>query len=79
MNQTASLKGLLFTDTPKQNDPKITGYRIVDMELLGDAIEMLCCPSCKQNDIHFHENFLQKKGFSSVFTKSTVELFIPCG
>jgi len=41
--------------------------RSPDTESLGDAIEMLCCPSCKQNDIHFHENFLQKKGFSSVF------------
>lgn len=37
------------------------------MELLGDAIEMLCCPLCKQNDIHFHENLAQKKGFTSVF------------
>ena len=58
----------IVTDIPTQNDPKIMGYRFVDMELLGDTIKMLCYPLCKRSYIKFHENFSQKKGFLSNLT-----------
>lgn len=54
------------TDTPKQADPRITGYRIVDVELLSDVIEILCCPTCKMSTLRLHENFSKKKGLASI-------------
>ena len=38
------------TDTPKQNDPKITGYRFIDIEIPLDVIEILCCPEYGNNN-----------------------------
>lgn len=34
----------LLTDTPKQIDPKITGNRIVDIEILSTIMSGLDCP-----------------------------------
>ena len=56
------------TDTPKQTDSKITGYRIIDVELLSDVIEMLCCPACKMSNLRLHESFSKKKGLASFLT-----------
>lgn len=39
----------ISTDTPKKSDPKITGYCFVDMELLSDIVDILCCPKCKMD------------------------------
>ena len=55
----------ILTDTPKKNDPKITGYRLVDMEILSDIIELLCCTECKSSGLKFQEIFARKKGFAS--------------
>ena len=47
INTTTSISNYkvenVLTDTPKQNDPKITGYRFIDIEILLDVIEILCC------------------------------------
>ena len=43
----------------------ISGYRIVDMELLSNVFEELCCPKCSQPKLLFSENNCKKKGFSS--------------
>ena len=59
------------TNTPKQNDTYITGYRFVDVEILTDLIKMLCCPECNENRLLLHENFHKKKGFVSL-------MFIKC-
>ena len=34
----------IVTDSPKQSDMNITGYRFVDMDLLTPVIALLCCP-----------------------------------
>lgn len=50
--------------TPTQSS-KITGYRIVDTEILSDVIEMLLCPTCEEFTLSLCDNVLQKQGFSS--------------
>ena len=72
-NNTASSSKIqsIPTDTPKQTDPTITGYRFVDVGILTDIITMLCCPECKKCSLNLHENFTKKKGFASL-------LFVKC-
>ena len=55
-NETASSSKIQYisTNTPKQSDPKITGYRFVDVE------------KCKSSGLILHENFSKKKGFASL-------------
>ena len=67
-NETASSSKIqhISTNTPKQSDPKITGYRFVDVEILSDMITFLCCPNCKSSGLMLHENFSKKKGFASL-------------
>ena len=48
------------TDTPKQIDPNITGYRFVDVEILTD-MRMVCCPDCKESGLLLHENFKKRR------------------
>ena len=66
LNETASSsKVQLFpTDTPKQTQP-ITGYRIIDIELLSFVFSLLHCPKCSGNTVELHGKFSKKKGFAS--------------
>ena len=55
------------TNTPKQSDINITGYRFIDVEILTDVFALLCCPECKTNSsLKLHENFMMKKGLASM-------------
>ena len=54
------------TNTAKQSDRKITGYRFVDVEILSDIITLLCCPNCERSGLTLHENFSKMKGFSTL-------------
>ena len=56
----------IATDTPKQSDPNITGYRIMDVEILSDIFCELNCPSCNTNKLKLHERLNQKKGLASL-------------
>ena len=56
------------TNTPNQKDSNITGYRFVDVEILTEIIQLLCCPACKSESrtLKLHENFSKKMGLSSM-------------
>ena len=56
----------IVTDTPKQSDKEISGYRIIDVELLSQVIKVLSCPECKNDELALHENFSEKQGFASL-------------
>ena len=59
----------IVTDSPKQSDRDITGYRFVDMDLLTPVIALLCCPECQTaNTLHLHESMKEKMGFASLLT-----------
>ena len=55
---------LFPTDTPKQTDP-ITGYRVIDTELLAVAFAQLSCPACSNNTITLREKNSKKYGLAS--------------
>lgn len=66
---------ILTDDTPNKNDQRMTGYRLMDVEILSsDVIEILSCPECKRSGLTLHENFAAKKGFAS-----NLELKCKCG
>ena len=61
----------IVTDSPKHSDVNITGYRIVDMDLLTPVIALLCCPECQTtSSLRLHESFKEKMGFASLLTIS---------
>lgn len=59
------LKNIL-TNTPKQSDFEITGYRFMDVEILSDLIKTLCCPICWKEGMRLHEKLCEKQGFASL-------------
>ena len=52
----------ILTDTPKQSDKSITGYRFIDIEILTCVVAMLSCPECQTCTLNLHENFSKKDG-----------------
>lgn len=56
----------IATDTPKQSDSKITGNRIIDVEILSDIFHELNCPSCNAGKLRLHEKLNEKKGLASL-------------
>ena len=52
----------LSTPTKKSD---ITGYRLVDMEILSTIVSTLSCPFCKQATIKLSENNSRKMGLAS--------------
>jgi len=55
----------VVTDTPKETDHSITGYRIIDMEILSKVFAELRCPRCNADGLKLHEIFSKKAGFAS--------------
>jgi len=55
-------------ETPRQNDISITGNRIIDVEVLVDVFQSLCCPDCCEKGLRLHENFSKKRGLASLLT-----------
>ena len=46
----------------------ITGYRIVDMEILSDIFNLLLCPECQSSNLKFVEDQKKKKRVVILFT-----------
>lgn len=61
----------ILTNTPKQTDKNITGYRILDVEIISELFNELYCPACKLEHLKLHEKLIEKKGLSSL-------LFVYC-
>ena len=55
----------LISSTPKESDNKICGYRIIDVDILSDIINNVCCQNCKMPGLRLLERFSKKKGLSS--------------
>lgn len=49
--------------TPIKNK-SLTGYRIIDLEILADVFNVMVCPSCEENCLSFTENAIRKMGLS---------------
>ena len=48
----------------------IEGYRLVDMIIFQEIMELLMCPECKhQGDLYVEENSIKRKGLSSSLIK----------
>ena len=60
--KTASSSKLqnIETDTPKERDKFIDGYRFVDMEVLSTVISLLLCPICQLCSLTLREKFSKK-------------------
>ena len=56
--------------TPKKGD-YITGYRIIDTEILANVFEAMNCPSCSKPGIKLSEHIDKRKGLASL-------LFVSC-
>ena len=54
------------TDTPNINDPRVDGYRFIDLNLLTEFISALSCPFCFAQGLILKENFTKKCGFGSL-------------
>lgn len=55
----------IATDTPKETDHTVTGYRFVDMEILSKVFAELRCPQCNSDCLKLREIFSKKAGFAS--------------
>ena len=41
------------------------GYRLIDVSVLGEMVDLFSCPECQNNGLEIHENTLKRKGLSS--------------
>ena len=67
-HKSVSFKKIGPTNTVEDqtfNQPSITGYRLVDMELLANVFSSLGCAECGHFTLAFMENHLARKGCSS--------------
>ena len=55
----------IVTDTPKETEHSITGYRIVDKEILTKVIAELRCPGCNADGLKLLGIFSKKAGLAS--------------
>eukprot|EP00111_Clytia_hemisphaerica_P007363 TCONS_00021402-protein len=62
----------IATDTPRQSDPDITGYRLIDVEILSQTLKALSCPECKCEHFMLHERFAEKGVSSALYMKCEV-------
>ena len=64
---TASEKKIQNIEVTSTSDNKerITGYRLVDMEILSFVFSALGCPECCKCELNLGETFLKKKGLAS--------------
>ena len=62
------------TPIPSGNEKVIHGYRLVDIKLLGNVFDRLCCPNCFKQTLALEENPKNKKGFSTC-----LEVVCECG
>ena len=60
----------IISATPKSIDP-ISGYRIIDIELLNSVFKEMRCPECTQLALSLNENVPKKMGLAS-------SLYIEC-
>ena len=58
------IQNIAVTSTP-DNKERITGYRLVDMEILSFVFSALGCPECCKCELNLGETFLKKKGLAS--------------
>lgn len=54
-------------DSDESNFSNPSGYRLIDMDLLSNAIQMMICPHCKSSHVKLQENKNGKMGFASEF------------
>ena len=62
---------MISTSTPSKNstgEKIVSGNRIINMEILSSVINMLICPSCRQDNIILNEVYKEKKGLASFLT-----------
>ena len=58
------IQNIQVTSTP-YNKERITGYRLVDMEILLLVFSALRCPECCKCELNLGETFLKKKALAS--------------
>ena len=58
------IENIQVASTPA-NKEQITGYRLVDMEILSFIFNELGCPECCKCELYFGETFFKKKGLAS--------------
>ena len=52
-------------EEPYEEEATLTGFRFVDMELLGMAFSAMRCADCGEFSIVLSENYLERKGCAS--------------
>ena len=55
----------LMEETSESSGESITGYRLMDMEILSATFSLLTCPDCAQFTLMLMENHLHRKGCTS--------------
>jgi len=55
----------IISETPKQHH-KISGYRIMDMELLSTVFSIILCPECEHSSLTLIDRVSHKKGMASL-------------
>ena len=63
MRTEKKIQNIQVTSTPDNKD-WITGYRLVDMEILLFVFSALGCPECCKCELNLGETFLKKKGLA---------------
>lgn len=65
-NETVSQKKVkdIASTTPKTTEP-VTGYRLVNLEILNTVIATLRCPDCCEQNLELKDNTARKKGLAS--------------
>ena len=52
-------------ETPQVANGYVTGFRLVDLEILSNIVSLLPCPECHQSTITLMENNQNRHGFAS--------------
>ena len=63
---TISSKKVHSINSPSINEGEaVSGYRFIDLEILNNVIQLLCCPTC-HGTLELYENGEKKKGLASL-------------
>nr|XP_047137499.1 uncharacterized protein LOC124814004 [Hydra vulgaris] len=56
----------VVTNVPSKNIKRITGYRIIDTEILSKVLSLLMCPQCEKCALYLGDHQKKKKGLATL-------------
>ena len=67
-SKSASFQKVEHIQSPRK-DNSLSGYRLIDLNILSQIFNVLSCPTCESGSLELHEDSNKKHGLSNLFLK----------